>query len=235
MFQRIKNFFDNIPNYIINLITVISVFTMPITFIIELILKWLSIKEKLDFKALYFILFLCLIAILIIRVIKYHKLLHSRMKIVSVNFMSFLKKSQSLYFDVMKLHKCKQLTVELLTEKYKIELVSILNCLCEIMKSYTGREVSACIKIINYTNRQNKINLDRATVSTFCRSENSIGRGDYENYEEPIFIKKNTDFREIVDNTINTGKSYFYVQDLEKYNDFLLKNLQFVIKLNILN
>ena len=52
----------------------------------------------------------------------------------------------------------------------------------------------------------------------------SLIRGDYENYEEPIFIKKNTDFREIVDNTINTGKSYFYVQDLEKYNDFLLKN-----------
>lgn len=222
--RKIKRYLEDTPNYIINAITIISFVIMPLSFLGQLILIWLGKIDKYNFSWLNFSIIAAVIIILLARIKKYHTLLHNRMKTVSMNLSNFLKYSQSVYFDIMKLHKHHKLSVELLTDKYKNELIKILNCLCEIMESYTGREISSCIKIINYDNPNNIIDLENATVSTFCRSQNSIGRGEYEKKNEPIYIKKNTDFLEIVDEKINTGKPYFYVQDLKKYDAFLKKH-----------
>ena len=225
-FKNIAEFFDNIPNFVINAITILSFLAMPISFLTQLILIWFKKSDNFNFNILYLVFILGILIISCIRIKKYRNLSHSRMKVVSSNFRSFLKQSQSVYFETMKLHKENKLTVELLKDKYQNELIKILNCLCKIMKNYTCREVSACIKIINFNSGNPIIDLDNATVSTLCRSENSIGRGEYEGNTRPIYIKENTDFREIVDQTINTGKSYFYVRDLEEYDKLLFKHYQ---------
>lgn len=220
IWNRLCSIFDSIPNYIINAITVLSFIFTPLSFLGQVILIWLDKQEKLNFNYLYITSICTILIILIMRIRKYHTLLHTRMKIESSNLYDFLKRSQSIYFETMKLHKEGKLSIDHLTDKYKSELTNILNALCNIMECYTGREIHSCIKIINCNNPNNIIDIDNATVSTFCRSKGSDDRGDYEKRSDPIYIKKNTDFKEIVKN----GKSYFYIQDLEKYDKYLKKN-----------
>lgn len=222
--KKIINFFENIPTYVINAITVISFVAMPLSFLGQLILIWFNKIEKFSFNWVYVIIIAAIVLISFAKIKKYHSLSYTRMKVLSVNFSDFLKRSQTIYFDVMKLYKEGHLSLPVLKDKYETELVKILDCLCNIMQNYTGRDIKACIKIINYDNPNNQIDINKATVSTLCRSSNSTDRGDYEVDNEPIYIKRNTDFREIVDETINTGKPYFYVRDLGAYAKLLKKS-----------
>lgn len=225
--DKIKKYLEGVPIYVINGITILSFVSVPISFIVQAILIWLEKIDGFQFNIIWTVIFISVICISLIRIKKYHSLLFDRMDIVSSGFSSFLKSSQDVYFEIMKAHKDKTLTLELLRKTYKSELENILDNLSNIMQSYTGRNVSACIKIINYNkskNPNNIIDLNNATVSTLCRSKNSQGRGQYEASNSPIYIKDNTDFREIVDETINTGKPYFYVQDLREYDKLLRKS-----------
>ena len=225
--DKIKKYLEGVPIYVINGITILSFASVPISFIIQAILIWLEKIDGFQFNIIWTVVFISIVCVSLLKIRKYHSLLFNRMDVVSSGFSSFLKSSQDVYFEIMKAHKDNTLTLELLRKTYKSELENILDNLSNIMKSYTGRDVSACIKIINYNkskNPNNIIDLNNATVSTLCRSKNSQGRGQYEVANRPIYIKDNTDFREIVDETINTGKPYFYVKNLKEYDDLLKKS-----------
>jgi len=98
----------------------------------------------------------------------------------------------------------------------------ILDNLCEVLNSFTQRKISACIKLITYNEAEEIINIDNASLVTFCRSNNSdTDRQNYENHNKVILLKDNTDFREIVSN--GNDKDYFYQGDLEAYDKLLQK------------
>ena len=138
------------------------------------------------------------------------------MSITSEKYHRFLHEVRNVYFDIMHSHKKGTLNENELSSTYRTTLSAILDKLCDIVESFTGRKVSACIKLISYSEDEEVINVDNAKLITFCRSTNSdTGRGAYEEEAKEILLKENTDFLDIVSS--ETAKNYFYQGNLESY------------------
>lgn len=228
--EKLASFFRDIKQETINFFTVAS---FLLSIVIPLITLIFSHFNGFNLTIVQFIVvFMLLLATLIvgIRALKYRNLANDRMKITSETYHNLLHNARNVYFHVMHQHKTKQLTVSLLTDTYKAELQNVLDSLCGIMESFTKRDISACIKLIEYSNQTRRTGRNRDEVvsndirlSTFCRSTNSdSGRSEYEvANKRPIVLKENTDFFEII-STENT-KNYFYQGNLPKYADELHK------------
>lgn len=135
---------------------------------------------------------------------------------VTQNMHNLSHNVRDVYFDVMHYHKKATLTEDLLARTYKTELRDILDSLCAMMTAYTGRDVSACIKLIAYNDSEDVFDKDSATLVTFSRSSNSkSNRGDYESPSTPIRLKDNTDFYNVVDE--GNSKIHFYQENLPEY------------------
>ncbi len=216
-----KEKFHNMPLWVINLITVVSGIITIITPIATLIV---STKTSISFEwyiTLTIVVLIGFIVILFLRVRKYRSIAINRMEIASGNYQKLMNDALRQFFSIMHSHKKKTLTVSELTNTYMAKLSNILDNLCEVLNSFTQRKISACIKLITYNEAEEIINIDNASLITFCRSNNSeTDRQNYENKSE-ILLKDNTDFREIVSN--DNDKDYFYQGDLEGYDKLLEK------------
>lgn len=145
------------------------------------------------------------------------------MKKVTSNMHNLLHSVRDIYFDVMHSYKKNTLNEHWLAKTYQIELPKILDNLCSVMTAYTSYEVSACIKLITYKDPEDTIDLDNATLVTFCRSTNSDhNRSSYESSSTPILLHDNTDFFEVVSK--NFEKTYFYQNNLIAYDKQLQQN-----------
>lgn len=101
------------------------------------------------------------------------------------------------------LNRANRYNTDSLFSKYTIDF---LNEVKRIMEGYTECEVSACIKLV-VPGKNDK-------VITFARDTLSDEKRSYNSKSEPVPIKDNSDFYDI----INEGTySYFYVPNLKKY------------------
>lgn len=215
-----KEKLNAIPLWFINAVTVVSgiiAILSPIAAAVGATFGLLSVNT-LTLAIIVAMALFILILFLLMR--KYRKLAHARMSVTSENYHKFLHEVRDVYFDIMHSHKSHTLTEAELSHTYQRTLSAMLDRLCNIFESFTGRKVSACIKLISYGDGD-ETSIDNAKLITFCRSTNSdTGRGTYEGTKE-ILLRENTDFFEIV--SPEYSKNYFYHGDLEKYSKELLK------------
>lgn len=150
------------------------------------------------------------------KVRKYRRFSNDRMKVMTGKYLNSNQHAKTLYYEVMKQYKEGGLSLQNLTNQYKSTLSDMLDDLSEIMKSLTGKDVSACIKLITYDNYSNEVvDLDNTRLITFSRSTDpGDNRGHYE-LNRPILLKENSDFMEIVDE--KSRSNYFYQRDLREY------------------
>lgn len=206
-----------VPLWFINLLSIISAI---ITILSPIVVIISAVRGQFTYNILAvatIITLLAFILLLLLRMRKYRKLAFDRMSITSENYHRFLHRVRNVYFDVMYSHKKNTLNENQLSTTYKTFLSAILDNLCDIMESFTGRKVSACIKLISYSEDEEIINVDNAKLITFCRSAHSdTGREVYEEATKGILLKENTDYLEIV--STENAKNYFYQGDLERYS-----------------
>lgn len=205
-----EKFFNKIPLWIINALSIVSgILTIITTFFtfFSLYKGWNNIYKFIFAGLLFFII------LLILRTRKYQKIAFERQLKTSFVYHKLTHISRDLYFDVMRYHKDKTENIRILTDTYKSQLSIILSHLCDMMEKYCGQKTSSCIKLIAHPDAK----IEDITLTTFCRSTASdTTRGLYEAHNE-IKLVDNTDFLYIVDPNRDSNKNYFYQGNLKNY------------------
>lgn len=226
--KKLNELLASIPTSILNFITVSSGVVTLLAFVSSLVpftlkllgidintIPWLSLIKTNGFP-FYSICVTCFAAAMTIKVFRYRKVQMKTRHVLSEAYYKFLHdvRNRISYFRV--LEEKEDLSVRLLTEVMKQDCEAALNGLCSMYKVLSGREVSACIKLVNYDRSNN----NERYVVTFARSSNSSNdRKVNDEIRTKDVITKNTDF----DIIINQNKAYFYQQDLLKYKKELNK------------
>lgn len=205
-----EKFFNKIPLWIINALSLISgiltIITTCFTFF-SFYKGWNNINKFIYVGLLLFII------LLILRMRKYQKIAFERQLKTSFVYHKLTHTSRDLYFDVMRYHKDKTENIRILTDTYKSQLSILLTHLCDMMEKYCGQKTSSCIKLIAHPDAK----IEDITLTTFCRSTASdTTRGMYETHHE-IKLVDNTDFLYIVDPNRDSNKNYFYQGNLKDY------------------
>lgn len=214
--------FDKVPLSLVNIVSVISGLCTVLTTIFA-IYQLCSDVSLFNINTLALVASLLFNVILFFRVRRYTQLESLRMKTITRNMHKLLHNARDVYFDIMHSHKTGTLTEKGLTKNYQLHLIALLDNLCSVMKAYTSQEIAACIKLITYGDSDGKIDLNNATLVTFCRSSDSVhSRASYESTSRPILLRDNTDFFEVV--SPDYEKNYFYQDDLLAYDKYLRKN-----------
>ena len=215
-FYKMKERLENLPRWMINLLTVISGVITVITPVATITYSFFS-DDALNALQIVAILVLILFsAILFLRMRKYRNLANERMDVVSNNYHKAMHEARDLYFDIMHSHKKGTLSLRELKYTYPEKLTVMLDCLCSIMRSFTGQEVYACIKVFTALNDNKAIDLNNAKLVTFCRSSNSDKVRERYYRDRDIKLIDNTDFYEIM--SPDYDNEYFYHGNLEKYD-----------------
>lgn len=220
MFVKLKDLFQNMPLWFVNLISILSGLITIISGAIALVSLFNITYEEDNFKfscKMIILALCCFIIFLFFQLRKYRNYSFNHLKTTSFNYHKFLHESRDLYFDTMKEHKLGNQNIQSLARAYKDKLTFMLDNLCNILQEYTGQEINACIKLISYTDKEEIINISDTLLFTFCRSKNcSTNRGSYEEQNQ-IRLCENTDFLNIIDNINGYNKGYFYKTNLKKY------------------
>lgn len=129
---------------------------------------------------------------------------------------------KNAYYALLKYHKSETKDkVEDLTKELKTFLQEVLDSVCDVLEAYSGKNVSGCVKLIEKpSDGSTKLTYDNAVVSTICRSKESDPARGEAVHDVPARIKENTDFADILFRR-DYHKSYFYVRDLEQYDEQL--------------
>lgn len=207
-----EKFFNKIPLWFINAISVISGFLTIITAIISFfaIFNNSSLIYRITIITLCFFIFL-----LLVRIKKYQKISFEKQYTSAFVYHKLTHESRNLYFDIMRTHKDKVENIRNLTDAYQSHLSNLLEQLCDLMEKYCGQKISSCIKLITKPDST----IDDAILMTFCRSlKSATSRGSYETTQNPIKIRDNTDFLDIIDSVNGANRHYFYHGDLREYD-----------------
>lgn len=225
MMRNFKDKCDKIPLWLINIISVISgLGTVASTVLAFIELFFGDSKNSVTFVigiALVTSLFFNIL--LIFRISKYGRIETMRMSKITKNMHYLLHNVRDTYFKIMLYHKIRRLSRQSLSEIYKLSLQGVMDNLCSTINAYTSREVHACIKLITSEDFDRKMDINNATLVTFCRSRNSEHkRSRYEENNRPIFLRENSDFYEVVSPEFE--KTHFYQGDLIAYDEEKKKN-----------
>ncbi len=230
--NRLKIVSNKIPYWAYNLIGFISGIIGIASPIVGAFL-WItgrlnSEHNEIIFFVIISIIYISIVLVLFIKMKKYRAVMSNVICNTSEEMYSFLRESRNILFDILKYKKRNQLSVHLLNQSIENYFENSLDSLCNIIKSFTGQEVSACIKIIVPEDADEEIKLDNARVKTFVRSKNTDPNRKnsdeyYENGEIPR-IMDNSDFRDILDPKSPMRKSYFYKKSLIEHAKEEAKN-----------
>lgn len=228
-----KEKFKNMPYWVYDTLSVVSAIITILTGIFCVFNAAIDVNEiEGEYIVSFDKLLLCLCILLffilfvvIIKLRKYSILLRRERKVLSYNYYNETHDFRNAYFDILKKHKKSQAVdrehrIEYLTKDTKQFLEKSLDYLCEIMETMTGREVHACIKLIENTGgSQKKINIQKATVKTFCRSKNSqpVRSANDNARKTPIKVVDNSDFYDILDSTDTDTNACFYQTNLLEF------------------
>lgn len=219
----IKGKFEGIPLWLINIVSIVSGLFTILTGVLAIIEFFRGDSHAGRVIMLALAGSIAFNIILFFRIRKYTNLEVLRMKKVTSNIHNLLHNVRDVYFDIMHSHKKNTLSEHWLAKTYKSELPKILDNLCTVMGAYTSKEISACIKLITYSDPNDTVDLENATLVTFCRSSNSDhNRNAYETTSRPILLRENTDFYEVLSKDYE--KIYFYQGDLVDYENRLKVN-----------
>lgn len=156
-------------------------------------------------------------AIMTVKVFRYRKVQMETRRAISDAYYTFLHAIRNTVGELRVSQKNKGLNIGFLTNATKDVCNIALDGLCNTFKALCREEVSACIKLVDYSS-ENKEN--NRYVFTFARSANSDGDRITNDESEPKdYIIKNTDFNDIIEQRL----SYFYKCDLIKYDAELKK------------
>lgn len=232
-----KKFKNSLSSEARDLIEFYSALTGLISFIVLIcqgiywiIQQFKSAKgENADVDIIPWILFALsavVIFILLRKVRQYKKSLWYRKTIVLEEYEKVISGFGDFYFELLKYYKKKELTADILTSSVRNYLQILLDSICEIYSVYTGQEMHSCIKIIgtedkNYDYLNDTIDLDQAIIHTFVRSSNTPRERKKSVNNVPVPLNKNTDFKSIVQPDECNREPYFYVENLEKYKEYL--------------
>lgn len=177
--------------------------------------QWLPIINK-NGLLIYSICISCFAVSMTIKVFKYRKVQMETRSVLSESYYNFLHDVRNRVGSFHVSESSNDLSITLLTEVMKKDCEEALNGLCNIYKTLSGQNVSACIKLVNNDNNDN----NKRYVVTFARSTNTNPlRKANDEIRTKDYITENTDFNII----INENKAYFYQQDLIKYKNELEK------------
>ncbi|MBR1810201.1 MAG: hypothetical protein IJ766_00950 [Clostridia bacterium] len=241
LFSRI---YEKIPDSKKELVNFYAAVTGILAFVgnIGQIVVWLikNIKSSISNNVIPWVLFfvvLIILSILIIIFIKkvrqYKNSLWNRKTVVIKQYEKLLSGYLEFYFELLKLHKNNDLSIDVLNSTVRSFTIKLLDSICEIYSIYTGAEIHACIKTIgtekdDFDYENDNIDTNSAIINTFVRSSDTqIERTHISS--NPVLLKGNTDFLSILEskNPCNPY-NYFYVRDLEKYkNDLEKRNLRY--------
>lgn len=220
---KLKRIFENIPYWLINLLTILSgiitIFT-PIVGLITILNREQS-EQPVDINWLLFacaVFFFLLVILLGLRLWKYRKLSKARLRTVSIALHSLNHKFRDTFFDILHDFKLGQLNKISLTNYLDRFVKDSLNDLCKIMEDYTGCEVFSCIKLIECDDGPGKaVKIDEAKITVFCRSDNSDKeRINYDRQPHQVFLKDDTTLTQVVG---ANAKPHFSCTDLRKYRE----------------
>ena len=217
MLDKLNKIFEKIPTGWINFLTIIS----SIMAIGSPIAGWIAIKivypDKRSIHIIYAATICAVAGVLLLMaryMIKYRKILVDVKLTTSERFFYLNREFRNNYFDIDKISKEGTLSIEYLMEKVERLLKTSLDDICEIYRAFSGQKVSACVK---YIDSVGSVELNDATLRTFVRSTNAdVKRCELDNnLMEPIYIKDNSDFYEILDP--HNKQYFFYQQNLIEY------------------
>jgi len=213
-----EKFFNKIPLWVINALSIISAILTILTTIFTLFFTFKGWEKNHKF---IFLTLGCFVVLTLVRMRKYKKISFDRHEKTSFLYHKLTHDSRDLYFDIMRSHKEKREDIRNLTEIYQNRLSSILTYLCDIMEIYCGQKMSACIKLITHPDEK----FDNITLTTFCRSNMSdTNRGSYERASnKQIKLSDNTDFLYILNPNNDSNLNYFYQGNLKEYSNELKK------------
>lgn len=221
--SNLRRIFENIPYWLINLLTILSgiitIFT-PIAGFITLLRREQS-EQPVDINWLLLactVAFLLLIILLVLRLWKYRKLSKSRLRTVSFALHSLSHKFRDVFFDILHDYKLGQLNETSLTNYVDRFIKESLNELCRIMEDYTGCEIFSCIKLIECDDSSQKaVDVDEAKIVVFCRSDNSDKeRINYDKQPHQTYLKNDTALMQVAG---PDAKPHFSCADLRKYRE----------------
>ena len=207
----------NLLTLISSVIAIVSPFITGIIYFIRLLqgkedhITWLWICVGLT----------AVVIILALRCLKYRTLSRKRMKSISGGMHTLTHKCRDTFFEIQHEFQKKTLGIDFLTEKVEICLQSGLDALCTVLEDFTGQTVSACIKLIEYSDSDvfQGIDEDNARIRVFCRSTNSDPeRKNYDHNPErkEMYLKDDTALLYIVGKRYN-HLNHFYQGDLDRF------------------
>lgn len=217
--RKVQELTERVPLWVCNLLTIISsviaILSLPVN-----IVAWL-LTESNDTKSVPFVAAIIGLAaavlILLTKLFKYRKLLRMRLQMTSKGMHDLTHNFRNTFFDILHQYKIKNLTIPLLSTEVIDCMKTGLDSLCNVMKAYTGEEVSACIKLIEGFDNAETIDLENTKVKVLCRSRNSDSRRiTYDNSpgRKTMYLKDDTVLMRIVS---PGGENQFYCGDLDKF------------------
>lgn len=224
MEKLMRKMSQKIPYWVYNLLSLLSAIATLITFLYTI---YDVICNKVGSKTYFFAVLILVIglSVMAIRIRKYGELLIRIKTTYSREYNLFLQAVKDHQFKMMKLHKNieesnNRAWMEALTEMTYSFSKDSLGRLCKIFEAITGKEISACIKLIVDPNTKtylDSINYEEAEIKTFCRSECSdVNRKSRIN--DCYKVKDNTDFYSILKNNSDNNLGYFYQENLVEYD-----------------
>lgn len=235
-----KEKIKNIPYGVYDGLSIISSLITIVTVIIAGFRAVVSIKQldghyEININPILFWVVLLAIgfaSVSFVKLLKYAKLVRKLKKSFSYNYYNAAHDLRNTYFNILKKHKTEKVgevhtRIENLTNETKSFLENSLDYLCQILEELTGKEIHGCIKLIeNNNNKAHRINLNNATVRTFCRSKNSQPERNSNDQinKKSVRILENTDFYDILDTGNSTSNSYFYQSNLIEYSKRLYES-----------
>lgn len=222
--NKINQALMRIPNGVITLVSLLSGIATIISTIYTIWKTAASVQQGVPLESavlngcnlLTVIMFLFAI-LCSVWMIKYKKHIITIISATTRNSLKMQSAVKDAYYELLKYHKSNDNdTVYELTKIVERYCVNILDSICEVLCTYTGKRINGCIKIIEKGNLQEPLTYDNAFVSTLCRSSNIDLDRKNGTCNEPVKISQNTDFSSILYDS--TSKGYFYQADLVKYD-----------------
>lgn len=124
-------------------------------------------------QSLIIVLLLLIVAILVGQIWKNHQNSRDRMQCIAQSFHILSHRFRDEMFQILWEHENNELSSTLLYRHLFDFLERSLTALCNIMSDFTGKEIYACIQMIDCPSN-GQTNNDEVLV--FCRSENSDER-----------------------------------------------------------
>lgn len=214
--KQLRLFFENIPLWVINLISIISGIIAIVTEIKGVFVFFSQNGDtpwdNSQLLILIIVLPVLFILVMSLQILENRKRSRVRVQCIAQSFHILAHRFRDEIFQMLRDYENNELTQTLLIKHLMVFFEKSLNALCSIMSDFTGENVGACIQMIRYPHDGQ---IDHAEVSVFCRSDNSDERRkNQDQSQESRILKKDPILSQMVG---PDAIPYFSCPDLREY------------------